>query len=204
MSDPSQVLVSNAERDATAGRLQVAFAEQRLTDEEFDQRIRAALSARTAGELDRLTADLPVAAATGGHAGSTGDRAASRPGKLAIAYKNSITRSGRWSVGRRLLFCVYKGSGLLDLRAAELTSEVTTIVAVAYKSRTEIVLPPGVRLELGGLGVSSDGPDDHWPETAPPAAPVVRIKGLGYKGSVLVTTAGHQGQGGAADSGQLR
>ncbi len=36
-SEPSPVLASNAERDAAAQRLQVAFAEQRLTDEEFDQ-----------------------------------------------------------------------------------------------------------------------------------------------------------------------
>jgi Domain of unknown function (DUF1707) len=187
-SDPSHVLVSNAERDAAAQRLQVAFAEQRLTDDEFDQRIRAALTARTAGELDRLTADLPAAVA------ATGTAATSKPGKFAVAYKSTITRSGRWSVARRLLFCVYKGSGHLDLRAAELTAPVTIIRAIAYKSRTEIVLPPGVRVELGGLGVSSGGPDDHWPDALPAEAPVVRIKGLGYKGSILVTTRPARGE----------
>ena len=44
---------SNAERDAVAGRLQDAFAEGRLDDTEFDERMRAALTATTHAELDR-------------------------------------------------------------------------------------------------------------------------------------------------------
>lgn len=57
-------LASNVERDAATQRLQAAFAEHRLTDEEFDQRVRHALVARTTTELDSLTADLPAAAPT--------------------------------------------------------------------------------------------------------------------------------------------
>jgi hypothetical protein len=52
---------SNAERDAAARRLQEAFAEHRLTDDEFDSRIKAALTARTTADLGTLTADLPAA-----------------------------------------------------------------------------------------------------------------------------------------------
>src|SRR5712691_8219278 len=136
------ILASNAERDAAAQRLQVAFAEQRLTDEEFDQRIRAALTARTTADLDRLTADLPAGAPGFSQAGLAGQ--GRKPGRFVVTFKNSIRRSGRWSVPKKLTFGVYKGSGLLDLRAAELTAPVTTIRAVIYKSRTEIVLPPGV------------------------------------------------------------
>ena len=56
------ILASNAERDAVTQRLQVAFAEHRLNDDEFDQRIRTALTARSVSDLDRLTADLPASA----------------------------------------------------------------------------------------------------------------------------------------------
>lgn len=177
------ILASNAERDATAQRLQVAFAEQRLTDDEFDQRIRAALTARTTADLDRLTADLPAETAGLSHAGLVGP--GRKPGRFVVTFKNSIRRSGRWSVPRRLTFGVYKGSGLLDLRAADLTAPVTTIRAVIYKSRSEIVLPPGVRLELGGLGVSSDC--DPASQVVRPDAPVVRIVGYGYKSTIAVT-----------------
>jgi hypothetical protein len=177
------ILASNAERDAVAQRLQVAFAEQRLTDEEFDQRIRVALTARTTADLDQLTADLP--ASTPGYSQTGLASPGRKPGRFAVTFKNSIKRSGRWPVPRKLLFGVYKGSGLLDLRAAELTGPVTTIRAVIYKSRTEIVLPPGVRLELGGLGVSSDC--DPGNQAVRPDAPVVRVVGFGYKSTISVT-----------------
>ncbi len=175
-------LASNVERDTATQRLQVAFAEHRLTDEEFDERVRRALTARTTGELDTVTADLPAAAPTLLVAAATG----SKPGRFAIALKSSISRVGRWTLPRRFLSVVYKGGGLLDLRAAELTAAATTITAVSYKSRTEILLPPGVRVELGGTGVSATG--DAWPGELPHDAPVVRIKGVAYKGSIEVRT----------------
>jgi hypothetical protein len=176
------MLASNAERDAAAQRLQVAFAEQRLTDDEFDHRIRGALTARTTAELDQLTADLPAASQVQIVTGR-------KPGRFAVAYKGSITRRGRWPVPKHLLFGVYKGSGRIDLRAAELTAPVTTIRAIAYKSNTEIVVPPGVRIELGGLGVSADTDCEQGEDLRNGAhAPVIRVKGLGYKGTILVAT----------------
>ncbi|HEX5188884.1 MAG TPA: DUF1707 domain-containing protein [Streptosporangiaceae bacterium] len=175
-------LASNVERDAVTQRLQVAFAEHRLTDEEFDQRVRRALTARTLGELDCLTADLPAAAPAMLVATATGHK----PGRFAVALKSSISRAGRWTLPRRFFSLVYKGDGLLDLRAAQLTASETVITAVSYKSRTEVLLPPGVRLELGGTGVSAAG--EAWPGELPPGAPVVRVRGVAYKGSIEVRT----------------
>jgi hypothetical protein len=84
---------------------------------------------------------------------------------------------------------VYKGSGRLDLRAAELTSSVTTVTAVAYKSRIDILLPPGVRAEMSGLGVSKGwSADEEWESQLPPDAPVVQIKGIAYKGTIEAST----------------
>ena len=54
---------SDRERDAVVQRVQDAFAEGRLDDTEFDERTRAALTARTHAELDALLADLPAATA---------------------------------------------------------------------------------------------------------------------------------------------
>ncbi len=176
------ILASNAERDAVTQRLQVAFAEHRLNDDEFDQRIRTALTARSVSDLDRLTADLPASAPAPQTAAS-----GRKPGKFAIAMKSSISRVGRWTVPQRFYSVVYKGSGLLDLRAAALTAPVTTIIAVSYKSRTEILLPPGIRVELGGTGVSAVGeaPDARAGWLAPDA-PLVHVRGVAYKGSIDV------------------
>jgi len=176
------MLASDKDRDAVAQRLQVAFAERRLTDEEFDQRIRAALTARTSAELDLLTADLPVPQPAQPVQPGQGRK----PGRFAVAYKGSIRRSGRWPVPEHPVVVVYKGSGWLDLRAAELTAPVTTIRAIAYKSGMDIVLPPGVRVEASGLGVSVDSQDTLGDLRAD--APRVRITGVGYKGSIQVIT----------------
>ena len=61
---PAVTRVSDQERDAVAHRLQVAFAERRLDDDEFEERMRAALTARTSADLDLLTCDLPAAEQT--------------------------------------------------------------------------------------------------------------------------------------------
>jgi hypothetical protein len=167
-------------------RVQEGFAEGRLDDTEFDERMRAALTARTHAELDVLLADLP---ATTPAPGPAAPAAAGRgPGRFAIALKSSVRRAGRWRVPERYTTVVYKGGGWLDLRAAELSGPVTTLVAVAYKSRVTILVPPGVRVEMTGFGVTQ-GPDDEDPGyRLPVEAPVIHVRGLAYKGTVEITT----------------
>ncbi|MDQ2876658.1 MAG: hypothetical protein M3Y33_18415, partial [Actinomycetota bacterium] len=115
--------------------------------------------------------------------------AGSRPGKYAMACKSSIRRGGRWRVPERFTSVVYKGSGWLDLRAAELTAPVTTVRAVAYKSRIDVLVPPGVRVELNGFGVSKGWSEQEELESRLPAdAPVVHIRGVAYKGTIEVST----------------
>ncbi|MGH3157347.1 MAG: hypothetical protein ACRDNF_12320, partial [Streptosporangiaceae bacterium] len=111
------------------------------------------------------------------------------PGKYAIAYKNSIRRGGRWRVPGRFTPVVYKGSGWIDLRAAELTEPVTTVRAIAYKSRMDILLPPGVRVELDGFGVSKGwSAEEEWEGSLPRDAPVVHVRGIAYKGTIEIRT----------------
>jgi hypothetical protein len=179
---------SDRERDAVATRLQDAFAEGRLDDTEFDQRMRAALTARTRADLDSLLADLPAAPAAAPGA-PVRAAAAGRPGRFAIALKSSVRRAGRWRVPERYTAVVYKGGGLLDLRAAELAGPVTTIVAVAYKSRVTILVPPGVRVEMTGFGVTQGVSDDGADGIRlGPGAPVLHVRGLAYKGAIETST----------------
>jgi len=174
---------SDRERDAVVQRVQQAFAEGRLDDTEFDERMRAALTARTRGDLDALLTDLPAAAP--GEAPAVGRG----PGRSAIALKGSVRRAGRWRVPERYTTVVYKGDGWLDLRAAELSGPVTSFFAVAYKSRVTILVPPGVRVEMTGLGVTQGAADTDDPGYRLAAdAPVIHVRGLAYKGAVEITT----------------
>ena len=173
------VRASDQERNDATQQLQQAFAEGRLDDTEFDGRMRTALTARTRADLDALLADLPAA----GPASRPLDGPVTAPGRLAVAFKGPVRRAGRWRVPERYRAVVYKGSGWLDLRAAELTAPVTTLVAVAYKSRVTILVPPGVRVEASGFGADTD----TEPGAIVPAnAPVVHVRGFSYKGSVQV------------------
>jgi hypothetical protein len=55
----SDLRVGDAERDAAAERLRESFAQGRLTMDEFNDRVSAALAATTQRELTQLTRDLP-------------------------------------------------------------------------------------------------------------------------------------------------
>ena len=82
------IRVGDQDREAVVQRLQQAFAEGRLDDEEFDQRTRAALTAKHSSDLAGLTRDLPdtaTAPVPGLLASSEGRR---RDGGSAIAYKS--------------------------------------------------------------------------------------------------------------------
>ena len=50
---------SDADREALTARLRDHYAEGRLTQDELDERVSAALGAKTFGELRTLTTDLP-------------------------------------------------------------------------------------------------------------------------------------------------
>jgi hypothetical protein len=178
------VRASDQERDGVVSRLKDAFAEGRLSDGEFDERVRGALTASTRTDLDQLLGDLPAA----GERQAPAPVASVPPGRFAVAYKNTVRRAGRWRVPGRYTSVVYKGGGWLDLRAAELTAPVTTIVAVAYKSDIEITVPPGVRVEMGGFGATHGWSGDESGRALAADAPVVHVRGFAYKGHVTTHT----------------
>jgi hypothetical protein len=186
-AEQQAIRVGDRDREAAVQRLQEAFADGRLDDEEFDSRTRAALTARLSNDLAVLTRDLPESSGSNRTvAPATGSR---KPGRLAIAYKSSVRRAGRWQVPEQFRTVVYKGSGHIDLRAAELSAPVTTLFVVAYKSRIDVLVPLGVRVELDGFGVTKGWSAEEDLESRLPAdAPVVHVHGIGYKGTIEVST----------------
>ncbi|WP_017558559.1 DUF1707 SHOCT-like domain-containing protein [Nocardiopsis baichengensis] len=57
---PGEYRAADADRDAVAERLAAALAEGRLKEDEYRERLDAALAAVTLGDLEPLTADLPA------------------------------------------------------------------------------------------------------------------------------------------------
>ena len=73
---------SDADRDRVAQLLNGAYVEGRLSKDEHDGRLEAALGARTYADLDNITMDLPSA---GLPAATTGAPAATKTNDLAVA-----------------------------------------------------------------------------------------------------------------------
>jgi hypothetical protein len=59
MNMNDRMRIADSDRDRAAAQLRDYYAEGRLTSEELDERVTAALNARTAGDLRRLMSDLP-------------------------------------------------------------------------------------------------------------------------------------------------
>lgn len=76
---------SRQDRDRVVGLLRVAASEGRLTPAELDERLEAALAARTYADLAALTADLPPAEGTAAPAGNAEPPATGSPAPSAAA-----------------------------------------------------------------------------------------------------------------------
>lgn len=63
------------------------------------------------------------------------------------------------------------------------------MAVIAYKSHVDVLVPPGVRVELDGFGVSKGWSAAEDLEALLPAdAPVVHVRGIAYKGTIEVST----------------
>jgi hypothetical protein len=191
------VRASDSDRNAVAERLRDAFADGRLDEEEFDVRMQRALTARTRQDLEGLLGDLGIPAAA--QVPSAGSPAAQpypvdpsattgRQYSMSVAIMGGVERRGRWRVPAETTAIAFMGGVELDLRAATLTSQVTTIRAVAVMGGVEVTVPPGVRVEMNGIGLMGGGDERTDDEGLPSTAPLVRVQWFALMGGVEVAT----------------
>jgi len=97
--DPDGIRAGNADRERVVQRLNDAFAEGRLDVHELDERVTAAYAAKTVGELQPLTADLPAGSpAVWRPAEAEGTRPVARPHRVPEQrQKGQLVRTAlRW------------------------------------------------------------------------------------------------------------
>jgi len=91
-----ELRVSDAERDAAAGELQEHFATGRLDQEELDERLSRALTAKTRGDLNALFTDLPPSGH--GRSGPVGSASSASAGTgRSFPPRDSRPDSDAWS-----------------------------------------------------------------------------------------------------------
>ena len=181
VSEHPELRVSDADREATVVRLREAGGEGRLSLEELAERVEQADAARTRGELDALTADLPESR---GHSAAEIE-APSKERRWIVAIMGGEQRKGRWRPSRRTNAVAVMGGIDIDLREAEL-ADGAEILAVPVMGAVTIVVPEGVSVEMSGFALmgGNAGPDD---KVLPlPNSPVVRVRAFSLMGGVVV------------------
>jgi Domain of unknown function (DUF1707) len=175
----SDLRASDADREATVSRLQEAGGEGRITFEEVAERVELADAARTRADLERLTEDLPAAAA------SAAPAPARKPRGWVVAVMGGAERKGRWRPAETTHVVSVMAGAVVDLREAEIGPEVH-IRAWSLMGGIEVVVPEGVQVELAGFALMGGNAGPRVAEI-PPGAPVVRVQAYSLMGGVGVS-----------------
>jgi len=147
---------SDADRDRVIELLRAAVADGRLDPVEFDERLDAALAARTIDALAPLTADLiavpgSAAARTLPPAGTPAEPAAEL---LTIKERHgSVRRDGRWTLPHRLVLRTAWSDVMLDLTSAVPSGPELVIELRVSGGNVELVLAPGMVVDANELAV---------------------------------------------------
>ncbi|MGW0571187.1 DUF1707 SHOCT-like domain-containing protein [Streptomyces tauricus] len=199
-----ELRASDADRERVAEVLRDGLAEGRLDMAEFEERLEATYKARTYGELEPITRDLPASgvAAPGpapavsmvkrpAGAADTGDWASRIVGgegtsRWGVAVMSGFERRGHWTVPKRFNCFAFWGGGVVDLREANFADGEVVVNCYAVMGGLNVVVPPGVEVVVRGIGVM--GGFDHGQEgvAGEPGAPRVVVTGFAFWGGVGV------------------
>ncbi|MFJ6214888.1 DUF1707 domain-containing protein [Streptomyces sp. NPDC092296] len=135
-----ELRASHADRDRAVDVLRLAAGDGRLSIDELETRLEAALSARTVGELASLTSDLPTAVQA----------------KEVIRIDQrfgSLERTGRWAVPRRIEMVPHFCHVTLDFTEAVVAYDSLRIDMDMEGRKLVLVTKPGMVLDADALVV---------------------------------------------------
>lgn len=125
----------------------MAAGDGRLTSEELDERLEAALTAKTLSELAVLTTDLPATA------GQSASLTPPQPKDL-VRFNTkggNVTRTGHWVVPAAIEATVTGGNVKLDLTEATITRPDLAIEAELRGGHLILVTRPGITVDVDDL-----------------------------------------------------
>jgi hypothetical protein len=147
------IRASHEDRDKVVEHLRMAGGDGRLDSDELGERVGAALTARTYGELAALVADLPAAP------GSPIAAVAAKPKDVIRIDCGSghTRREGNWSVPRRMDIRVRSGGVRLDFTEALITWPMLYIDADVGSGRLVLITRPGIVVDADDVSIRSGG-----------------------------------------------
>lgn len=188
MNDPGQppvprgeLRVSDQDRDATLSALGEHAAAGRLTLDELEQRAEQALTAKTRGDLDLLTQDLP---GTTGQVQTATQRR--KPIRWIVAIMGGSQRRGRFRLGAAVNVVNIMGGDEIDLRDAEIEGGETTLNMFSLMGGSNIYLPHTVDVEIGGISIMGGNQERGAISRPRPGAPVIRLRSYNLMGGLTI------------------
>ena len=147
---------SDSDRDRVIELLRAAVADGRLDPVEFDERLDAALAARTIDALAPLTADLIAAPGRDGALTLPLARTPAQPAAELLTINErhgSVRRDGRWTLPHRLALRTAWCDVMLDLTSAVPSGPELVIELRVSGGNVELVLAPGMVVDANELAV---------------------------------------------------
>jgi hypothetical protein len=170
-----ELRATHADRDRTVEVLRDAAGDGQLTASELDERVEAALTARTQSELSGLTADLRA-----------GDE---RPARDLVSIDQrfgDVERTGRWVVPQRMRIKATAGNVKLDFTEAVITHR-TLHIELELKLGADLLLvtKPGIVVETDDLTVRMGDIKIRHVADQVPVTLTVRVSGQVRGGDVV-------------------
>ena len=197
---PSGLRVGHAERDAVAAILQEAAADGRLGMDELDERLGAALQAKTYGDLEPLVADLsaelpwrssrglvPAPSAAAQQVAGPPMPGYSREDPLRLdGGMSTEKREGVWTVPPYLRISSGAGTVKLNCLEASVAAPVIEIEVIAGAGNVVIIIPDGWAANDDRLGKGIGNKSIKVPRVPTPGAPLLVLYGSVGLGNVKV------------------
>jgi hypothetical protein len=172
-----ELRASDAERERAATALKEHLAQGRLTLDELADRLDRIYAAKTRGELEAVSEDLPGPAAR--------PAGAKRSRRFLVSFMSGIERSRRWRLAPKTTVLAIMGGAHLDLRGAEIEDESASISCISIMGGIDIVVPEGIDVEVSGFGLMG-GVGDLTRGPALPGAPTLHVHAFALMGGVSV------------------
>ena len=172
--------------------LSTAYADGRLTIEEFQERNDIVWAAKTLRDLAPLTKDLgamPAAMVVTGPSGSLArvDQVAPRQSFAVLATRN---QAAEWIVPGSMSSLVVMGSDNYDFRQATFTSPHVALNLGVIMGSVVLRLPEGVAIVDKTVPIMATV-ETKGMKPPTPGAPIIELRGFVFMGTVTVQGAGY-------------
>jgi Domain of unknown function (DUF1707)/Cell wall-active antibiotics response 4TMS YvqF len=192
--DPRDLRCSDVDRERVAEALRVAAGDGRLTLSELEERLDATFRARTYGELEPITRDLPQGPYPVPGVAAPKQIAPGRPVGAGSPARHSerITtvigderRSGRWEVPPRLDITCLLGEVKLDFTEAIVRHREVAVHVGAILGSVTVIVPDGIDVRMD-LSASILGEARQLTGPVTPGGPVYWIRGFVVLGDITI------------------